>query len=169
MDSEQVSFINVSAIPQHFVKDNNDNILVSLVSTYTVPFPEDSLGIAIIDTKNNKVIETINVPEINSGGQLSISSDGNTLYTICSKPLPNTTSSINTIDIITKTFNEEDLISGESFNNLGISPLNDDIYLLLAPDATSNGTLKVFDKEGLLKEEKQTGIFPQQVLFYDVD
>lgn len=169
LKTEEIKFINVPAVPVHFVQDANNNIWISLVNTWTQDYSMDSLGLAVINPSNNKTIGHINYPGIGSNGIIDISNDGKTVYVVGSEPWPETGSTIYTVDVDTKTQSDNPLIEGEGFTGLDVNPKNDDIYVSISPSATENGTLKIYDKEGGLKEETTTGIYPQQVIFYDIE
>lgn len=169
LNTEEIEYIVVPAIPVHFVQDNNNNLCVSLVNSFFLDYSNDSVGVAIINPANNKILNHINYSEIGSNGLINISNDGKTIYVVGNEPWPETGSSIYTIDINSNTLSDSPLIEGESFTGLDINPKNDDIYVSISPSATETGTLKVYDKEGNLKEEMETGIYPQQVVFYDIE
>ena len=57
LSTNAISYITVSAVPQHFVVDYSGKLWVSLVSKYSTPFSEDKLGLEVIDIQNNTVID----------------------------------------------------------------------------------------------------------------
>lgn len=168
LTTEAISYITVSAVPQHFALDYSNKIWVSLTSQYSSPFPASSLGLAVINPQTNIVESKIDFEGIGSDGYINISSDKKTLYIMGSEPWPGTKSTIYTINTVSKTLSSSALISGEKFYGFNVNPKDDNIYVLISPSVTVNGTLKVYDKTGTLIDEETTGIGPQHVVFYDI-
>ncbi|NOU16963.1 MAG: hypothetical protein HOO91_05330 [Bacteroidales bacterium] len=168
LTTEAISYIQVSAVPQQFVQDANNSIWVSLTSQYSSPFPAESLGLAVINPQTNTVTNKIDFTGIGSSGYIHQSSDKKTIYVMGSEPWPGTTTTIYTVNTVDKTLSSTALISGENFYGFNVNPENDNIYVLISPNATTNGTLKVYDKLGILLDEETTGISPQCVVFYNI-
>ena len=156
----------MSAVPQHFQKDANGNIWVSLVSNYGA-FPNDSLGLAVINPLTNTVTNIIKFSGMGSAGYLAMSADKSKIYTIGADAWPGTASQICEINVATKTITNSALISGENFYGFGVNPKDNNIYVLISPSVSANGILKVYNSAGTLLDTKETGIAPQQVLFLD--
>lgn len=168
LNSNAISYLPVSGIPQHFVEDNTGNLWVSLVSTYSVLCSPDSIGMAVINPQTDKVIASVNYAGISDMGQIGISKEKNKIFVLGKQEWPGTASYIYTVDVVSRQLGSSALISGESFNGFNINPDNNDIYVLISPSATSNGTLKVYNSTATLKDTKETGIAPQQVVFYNI-
>lgn len=168
LSNNVISYIEVSAVPQQFVVDYNGKLWASLVSKYSTPFPAEKLGLEIINTQNNTVESKVNFSEIGAEGYMHVSSDKKTIYVMGAEPWPGTKSTIYAVDAVTKTIGDSALISGENFYGFNVNPGNDNIYVLISPDATQNGTLKIYDKAGTLIDEENTGIAPSHVVFYDI-
>ncbi len=167
--TEVISYIEVSAVPQQFVADDSGNIWVSTVSKYSTPFPSDKLGLSIINSKTNKVIGEVNFPEMGSDGWIDITSDKKTIYAMGAESWPGTATTIYAIDVANKSIGTSALITGENYYGFNVNPDNDDIYVLVAPDTSLPGTLKIHSSNGVLLNEKTTGPGPNHVLFYDVE
>jgi len=168
LTSNAISYIQVQAVPQHFVIDANNTIWVSLVSKYSTPFTAEKLGLAQINPTNNTVISTVKFTGMGADGYIHISGDKKTIYAMGSEDYPGTASTIFKLDIATKTLSGTALISGENFYGFNVNPETDQVYVLVSPDATKNGLLKIYDKTGLKMDEKATGISPAHVVFYDI-
>jgi len=168
LSDNSMSFIAVSGVPQQFVEDGDGNIWVSTVSKFSTPVPTDLVGLEVINPKTNKVTATVNFPGIGSNGFISISSDKKNIYAIGGESWGGTTS-IFTIDVAGKTISSDALITGENFNGLGVNPENNDIYILVSPDTSNPGKLKIYASNGTLLSETETGLAPQQVVFYAIE
>lgn len=167
--TDAISYIEVSAVPQQFVEDVDGKIWVSLVSKYSTPFPADSLGLAIINPQSNSVTKKIDFAEMGSNGFIHISSDKKTVYALGKEAWPGTASTIYAIDVASQTLAGSALISGEKFNGFNVNPKNEDIYVLISPSTSENGTLKIYNSTGSLQDEEETGIGPKHVVFYDIE
>ena len=169
LSNDNMSFIAVSGVPQQFVADSDGNIWVSTVSKYSTPVPSDMIGLEVINPKTNKVTATVNFPGMGSNGLISISSDKNTIYALGTEAWPGTATTVYSVDVAKKEINSGALITGEKFNGLDVNPENNDIYVLVSPDATSAGKLHVYSSNGVLLSEKETGVSPIQTVFYNIE
>lgn len=163
--TDAVSYIEVSAIPQHFVQDYQGMLWVSLISSYTVPFAPEKLGLAQINPKTQTVSKFVGLPGIASSGYLQSSKDQKTVYVLGAESWPSTKSNINALDVTTQSFAAKPLIEGEAIINFGVNPISEKIYVLSAPVITENGFLRVYSPQGTLEDTETVGIYPQQVIF----
>ncbi len=166
LDNHSISYIEMPAIPQHFVKGKNGNLWVSLVSTYSDPAPEDSLGVGIIDPDTDELTGRVPFSGISGDGQLAINSDKDKIYVMGKAAYPGTESSVYEIDVAGKSIGQSALISGDNFNGIGCHPESNNIYVLISSSSQETGSLKVYDSEGTLLDTKETGVAPQEVVFY---
>ncbi len=169
LSSEAISYIEVSAVPQQFVEDGNGNIWVSLVSKYSTPFPEDKLGLAIINPITNTVSGEVKFSQMGGNGLIQISSDKKTIYAMGAEAWPGTATTIYTVDVDNKSLSSTALISGEKFNGFNVSPDDNNIYIVLSPGATEAGSLNIHDPKGFLLSEQETGLSPKHVVFYEIE
>ena len=166
LDNHSISYIETPAIPQHFVKGKNGNLWVSLVSTYSDPAPEDSLGVGIIDPATDKITGRVSFSGISGDGQMAINSDKDKIYVMGKAAFPGTASSVYVIDVAGKSIDQSALISGDNFNGIGCHPESNNIYVLISPSLQETGSLKVYDNQGTLLDTEETGVAPQEVVFY---
>jgi len=169
LETKETSYIHVPALPQHIVKDVNGNLCISLINDFSNTFSNDSIGVAILNTKTNSIDNVINLKNMSYPGYLKISNDGKTLYTISNEPWPGKGSNIYTFDLNTYSVSKNPIVSGEGFTGIDINPKNNDLFICVSPDATSDGSIKIYDKTGSFKDEFNAGIYPQQVIFYDIE
>jgi hypothetical protein len=168
LSDNSLSFIAVSGVPQQFVEDGDGNIWVSIVSKFSTPVPSDMIGLEMINPKTNKVTASVNFPGIGSNGFISISSDKKNIYAIGGESWGGPTS-IFAVGVAAKTIGSDVLITGENFNGLSVNPENNDIYVLVSPDTSNPGKLKIYSSNGVLLSETETGLAPQQVVFYAIE
>ena len=161
--NNNITFIDVPAIAQHFIKTYSGRLYASIVSKPVTPFPKDSLGIIEINTETNKIVDKIPVPGISDNGEIHYSL--NRLYLIAKEPYPDTKSTIYTIDIKTNELSSA-LISGDSFTGIRVDGVVGKIFILQSPSATEPGKVLFYDLKGNYLAEKTTGIYPQQILEY---
>jgi len=169
LNTEKTTFITVAGLAQHIVKDYNGNVCVSLINDFSGTYSNDSLGIAVINPSSNTVTNIISFSKMTYPGIIKVSNDGKTIYTISNESYPGKGSNIYTFDLTNNTVSESALISGESFTGIDINPKNNDIFILVSPSTTENGTMKIYNKSGDLNDEIEVGLYPQQVVFYDLD
>jgi len=167
--TKETSYIHVSALPQHIVKDANGNLCVSLINDFSSTYSVDSIGVAVINTNTNKVEKVINLTSMSYPGYIKTSNDAKILYTITNDSWPGKGSYVYTFDLNDYTVSENPMITGEGFTGIDVNPKNNDLFICVSPDAVSNGEIKVYDKTGSLKVEFDAGIYPQQVVFYNVE
>lgn len=165
LDNDEVSYIDVPALPKQLVEDSHGNIWASLVSEFSVSFDSTKLGVIMIDPETDETSNFTNIQGIGSNGYLASSPDQNTLYVMGNESYPGTTSFITAIDLSTNTLASDPLIEGENFYGFGCNPETGDIYVLISPGTDVNGSMEVYDAEGTLLDEQQTGIAPQHVVF----
>jgi len=156
--------ITIESQARHFAVDG-DNLWVSHVSSYSIPVSSEHVGITCIDTKTNTVEKTVNIPSLGGNGYIAINNDGSKVYALGAESWPSTTTNITVINTVDNTINES-FITGESFYGLGYNQTTDRLYVLISPSTTVAGAVKVYDTEGTLLNEKETGIAPQHVIFY---
>ncbi len=166
LDNHSVSYIETPAIPQHFVQDEDGNLWVSLVSTYSDPAPEDSLGVAIIDPDTDQLTGRVLFSGISGDGQLAINSAKDKIYVMGKAAYPGTASSVYEIDVAGQSIGQSALISGDNFSGIGCHPESNNIYVLISPSLEETGSLKVYDSQGTLLDTQETGVAPQEVVFY---
>ncbi len=167
--TEEISYIEVSAVPQQFVADDNGNVWVSLVSKYSTPFPPEKLGLNIINSKTEEVKGYVNFPEMGSEGWIAITSDKNTIYAMGAEAWPGTATTIYAVDVAKKTIASSALISGENFYGFNVNQDNGDIYILRSPDVTTPGSLDIYASNGTFLSDETTGSGPNNVVFYDIE
>lgn len=166
LGTEAVSYIDVNAVPKHFVKDSNGNLWVTLVSTYSNSFGSDKVGLAVIDTQNDVVTDNVNFEGIGGSGYLAINGSKTKIYVMGAEAWPGTKTNIFEVDVNAKTIGSSALVEGENYYGMGCNSQTDKLYVLISPSTSENGKLQVYSTDGTLENEVETGIAPQHVVFY---
>ena len=170
LTSDAVSYIVTPAVSSYFLKDNSENLYVSFVSTYADPSANS--GIGYINTSTDAVISNTLLDGISSnyGSIMHFNSDKSKIYIIAAAYDINWVlkGGIQVFNTSTKSYETALVENLEGINGVAVNPLNNNIYILLAPSATTNGTMKIYNTSGAIVDEQETGISPAQVLFYKV-
>jgi hypothetical protein len=147
------------------VKDKNENLYVSLVSTFS-DF-SDKAGIGYINTSSNKLETTYDLPGVSTSyvNILSANNDLTKLYVMTSEYDAdwNLSGAVKTFNMNSKNFETNNLVEGIAGLN-GIAFYNDNIFCFVAESVTGNGSAKIYDDNGTLVSEFETGIAPYMLL-----
>lgn len=167
LSNDQVSYIATPAVSSYFLKDNSNNLYVSLVSTYSDT--SSFAGIAYINTSTDQLTNNYLLSGITSnyGSIMQFNSDKSRIYIVAAAYDVNYVlkGGIHVFNTTSKSYETPFLENVTGLNGVNINPANNDVYVLLSPSATANGSLKVYSSSGALLDTKETGIAPQQVLF----
>ena len=170
--SEAVSYIETPAVTSYFLKDKNDNLYVSLVSTFTNQSSETGLG--YINTATDKMDTKHPLANVstNYSSIMSFNSDKSKIYVSASSWVEETTDNwvqkggIFEFDVNTKTFGNTAYISSiDGLNALSVNPKTNDLYVLISQSTTTTGELKVYNSKGDFVSNYQTGIAPAWILY----
>lgn len=169
LTNDQVSYIATPAVPSYFLKDNSNNLYVSLVSTYSDPSTNSGLGYinTTTDQLTNYPLENVSDSYVSI---MAFNNDKSKIYVIAASYDANwvKVGSIKTFNTTSKTFETTPFVSDlTGVNGIAVNPENDDVYVLLSPSASQSGSVKIYSKDKVLKDEKVTGIAPQAVVFYN--
>jgi hypothetical protein len=164
LSTEAIEFIDMPAVSSYFLKDGNENLYVTLVSSYSDPSDHPGLGYINTTTdelENNYVLEGV------SGSYSSIltaSSDLNTLYlTAAEWGEPGGIFSFNPAS------GEFSEFAGNLTGAQGVvtNPVNNDVYVLLGASATEAGSVSIYNASGDHQKDITVGISPYWALFLD--
>jgi hypothetical protein len=165
LSNDAISYIQTPAVTSYFVKDKNENLYVSLVSTFS-DF-SDKAGIGYINTSSNKLETTYDLPGVSTSyvNILSANNDLTKLYVMTSEYDAdwNLSGAVKTFNMNSKNFETNNLVEGIAGLN-GIAFYNDNIFCFVAESVTGNGSAKIYDDNGTLVSEFETGIAPYMLL-----
>jgi len=161
-----VSYIETPAVCSYFVKDDDDNLYVSLINTYSNPSSYTGLGYIDTDKDNITNYELANVSSSYSQ-IMAVNNDKSKIYVIAaSYENWSLVGGVSVFNTESKTFESESLISNISgADAIAVNPYNDDIYLTTSLSFTDPGALNVYGKEGTFKNTYTAGVSPNHVIF----
>ena len=164
LDTEVFSYIETQAVSSYFVKDNNDNLYASQVSSYSSPSTET--GLAYINTTTDEYelykLDGISTSYVNI---MSANDDFSKLYVMTSAYDTNwnLSGAIAVFDTATKSFEAKNVVEGVSGLN-GVGFNDDKVFSFVSPSTTANGKLVTYTTDGTLIKEYETGISPLMLL-----
>mgnify|MGYP000262405323 CR=1 FL=1 len=165
LSSEEISYIETPAVTSYFVKDNNNNLYVSLISTFS-DFSEET-GLGFINTTNDELENVFKLDGVSTSyvNILSSNNDFSKIYVMTSAYDANwnLSGAIATFDVASKEFDSELFIKDISGMN-GLSYYNDHVFCFIAESVTGNGKAQTYKTDGTLAEELNTGIAPYMLL-----
>jgi len=168
LNDETVSYIETPAVTSYFVKDNNDNLYVSLISTYS-DF-SSSTGLGYINTSNDQLEATYQLDGVSTSyvNILSPNADFSKLYVMTSAYDANwnLSGAIAVFDVASKSFDSNMLLEGVYGLN-GIGYEDDKVFSFVAESVTGNGKAITYSTDGAKQKEYETGIAPFMLLTTD--
>lgn len=168
-DNNSISYIETPAVTSYFLKDSDDNLYVSLVSTYSNS--SSNTGIGFINTSNDELTRYSLSNVSSSYSQIMcMNGDKSKIYVIASSydSFWNLVGGVYVFNTDSKSFDENALISGISgINGVVVNPENEDIYVLTVPSYTDAGFLNLYGSDGLSKSSYSVGVAPGRVFFLD--
>ncbi|HKK82145.1 MAG TPA: hypothetical protein VJ909_07845, partial [Prolixibacteraceae bacterium] len=166
LNDESTSYIQTPAVSSYFLKDESENLYVSLVSTYSNFSTEAGLG--YINTTNNSFEGVAQLEGISTeyGSIFAFNSDYSKIYVLTTQYDDNWNlfGSLSEFDVATETFSTliDDISSPKG---VSVNPETNDIYLFLAESVVEGGVMKVYSETGDFQEEYAVGNSPIMSLF----
>lgn len=165
LGSDAISYIETPAVTSYFVKDRNENLYVSLVSTYSDFSAKEGLG--YINTSSNKLEATYDLPGVSTSyvNILATNTDLTKLYVMTSAYDENwnLTGAVAIFNMNSKSFEPVKPVEGIAGLN-GIALYNDNIFCFVAESVTGNGSARIYTEDGTFIKEFETGIAPFMLL-----
>lgn len=165
LSSDAISYINTPAVSSYFVKDANENLYVSLISTYSNPSDKDGLGYinTTTDELTTFVLSGVSSSYVNI---LAPNSDFSKLYVMTSAydASWNLTGAIAVFDVASKTFESTNFVEGLSgLNGIAVNSLTGNVYGFISPSSTQPGKVNVYKEDASLVKELSCGISPSMM------
>jgi hypothetical protein len=165
LTNDAISYIETPAVSSYFIKDNNNNLYVSLLSTFSKP--SEKTGLGYINTSNDVLEATYNLAGISSSyvNIMSANSDFSKIYVMTSAYDAdwNLSGAVATFDVASSGFESNMFVEGVAGLN-GVACSNDDVFCFVAESVTGNGTANLYDADGTLIKTHETGIAPFMLL-----
>ncbi|NQU86167.1 MAG: hypothetical protein HQ541_10445 [Mariniphaga sp.] len=167
-NNEQVSYIETPSVTSYFVKDKQNNLYVTLLSTYANY--SDQTGIGFINTTTNILEEIYNLDNVSSGygSIMKANASLSKIYITTSSYDANwnLTGAVAELDIAGKTFASENIINDISgISGIAVNPFDENVYVFAAESAIGIGLMKIYSKSGNLINEYEVGSSPIDALF----
>lgn len=157
--------IEVPLGPKEMVLDNNGNIWAMCTGTFLAPIQSGSL--ISINPSSKTIAANINfeVSNQSASGRLAINHTKDKLYFITAESFPSNLASIFSLDIDDTTPSSSAFIAREGIYGLGVDPADGTVYVGIAPDFVSNGTVIRYDETGTELGSFASGIAPKSFVF----
>ncbi|MDA3890091.1 MAG: hypothetical protein PF517_00350, partial [Salinivirgaceae bacterium] len=160
LNDESVSYIQTSAFSSYFLKDENENLYVSLVRTTTDSLGQKGLG--YINTTSNTLEDIYQFDGVSSeySSIFAFNNDYSKIYIIAAQyENYNLFGSLAEFDVENETFST---LIGDLSGPKGVSvkPETNEIYLFLAESVVEGGLMKIYTETGDLQEEYAVGNSP---------
>lgn len=170
LTDETVSYITTPAVSSYFLKDKNDNLYFTMLSTYA-DFSEET-GIGYINTTSDEVETFYTLDNVSTGYGTIMQADKffTKIYIVTSAYDANwnLTGAVVEFDVSSKMFNETPVISDVAgISGLAVNPVNNDIYVLSAQSATGAGTMGIYSADGEFVNDFSVGAFPVGAFFIE--
>jgi DNA-binding beta-propeller fold protein YncE len=168
LTSNSISYIETPAVSSYFIKDKNENLYATLISTWSNFSSETGLG--YINTKTNVLEQVYNTDGVSTeyGSILVANSEFSKIYLLKTQYDENWELSGAVAEYNVSSGSFSTLIEGIS-GPKGISYSNDDkkLYVFTGESVVSGGSLKVYAEDGQLEKTHETGISPFMAIYLD--
>ncbi len=168
--NDEVSYIATPAVTSYFVKDNSNNLYVSMVSTYTDP--STSAGLGYINTSSNELQTSFPLEGIstNYASIMSATDDFSTIFVLATAydASWNLVAAVYKFDVASGEFSTLiDDLSGT--NGLAYDSENDQLYVFGAESYSEPGTVDIYTTDGTYVSEFDCGVSPYWSLALDYE
>lgn len=163
-----VSYIETPAVSSYFLVDKNENLYVSLVSTYS--YPSEDSGLGYINTKTNTLENKFLLNGISASyaSIMSANVDFTKIYVLATSYDANwnLVGSAYTFDVATSTYSVfAENLSG--VNGLVCNPDDNNVYIFGGESVSEDGYFSIYNEDGTFVQSLTCGISPYWVLFLD--
>jgi hypothetical protein len=173
LSTEDVSYIETPAVTSYFLKDEQDNLYVSLISTYSDPTNTEGLG--YINTSTDALVDTFKISGVSAGytSMMAFNATQDTIFVIASSWVDDGTGNwiqtgkIEIFDVASQQFSTTPFIAADGINAVSVDPNTNEVHCLFNPAATQNGKMEIRSSSGGLKATLETGISPNRVVFVE--
>ncbi len=165
LSSEIISYIDAPAVSSYFLKDANENLYVTFVSTYSDPSTQDGLG--YINTITDE-LTTYQKSGITSSyvNILEPNNDFSKLYLVTSAYDANwnLTGAVAVFDVATKTFETNNFVEDVAgLNGVSVNSITGNVYCFVSPSSSQAGKVLVYQEDGTFVKELGAGIAPSMM------
>lgn len=169
LSSEAITYIDTEAVSSYFLKDKNDNLYVSLVSTYSDP--SVSTGLGLINTQTDKIIlYPLSDVSTSYSGVFTFNKARTKIYILASAYDANwnVVGSVKIFDVFLGKFEDDPLVSDiTGINGVSVNPADGKIYVFVSNGVSTNGDMLIFSPDETAEATKKVGASPAMALFLD--
>lgn len=169
LSSETFTYIATDAVSSYFVKDSNDNLYVTLLSSYSNPSTETGLGYINTSTDALTLYALDNVSS-SYASIAAISKDGSKVYVVAAAydASWNMVGGVQVFNTSTKTFESDALVSGVTgINGVSVNPVDGKVYVFVSNGSTTNGSMMIYSADGTYESTLSVGAAPSMAMFLD--
>jgi len=168
LKTEAISYIATPAVSSYLLKDGNNNLYATQVSTWTDYSAET--GLAYINTSSNQYVKTFPLEGVSSeyGSIISATTDFSAIYVLATQYDENwnLSGAVYQFDVSKETYSE--VITGISGpKGVSVNPKDNKVYLFTSESVTEGGMLKIYSSDGVKENEFVTGIYPFMALYLE--
>ncbi len=171
--TEAISYIETPAVSSYFVKDADENLYVSMISTY-YDYSETT-GLGLVNTTTNAIDTVYALGGISSeySSILTANTDASKFYILASSWVKIDDKSIQqgaiySFDTKTKEYTPF-LENLTGINGMTVNPADNNIYVFGADSYTEPGFVKIYDAEANYISEFGCGVSPYWGLYLNYD
>ncbi len=171
--TEAISYIATPTSASYFLKDNDDNLYVSLAYSYYTTVTDEGLGYINTDTDELTVYSLSGV-STSYADIMAANADFSKIYLVASAYVEQedgtwvSQGSLQVFDVASSTFESTPFVSGATgIQAVATNAETDEVYVLYTNGTTSNGALEVYQADGTLETTLETGISPAHLITID--
>lgn len=169
LTTEEISYIDTEAVSSYFVKDDNEDLYVTLVSTPSDASTSTGLGYINTQTDDLTYYQLENV-SASYASILSFSKDYSKIYIVASAYDENwnVVGGVRVFDVTGKSFEDESLVSDiAGINGVSVNPVDGKIYVFINKGVAVNGDMMIFSPEETEEKTLKVGASPAMAIFLE--
>ncbi len=172
LETEEFTFIDLPGVSSYMIKDDSDNLFISIIDSYSTNVTQT--GIGYINTQTDQLEKVYELSGISTGYSsiMAANNDFSKIYIVASSWVEETPDNwvqkggIQTLDVNNGEFETEPFLSNvDGMNGVSVNPETNDVYCLISESPTSGGVLEVYTPSKEKIGTYTTGISPAWVLF----
>lgn len=164
--TDAISYIETPGPNSYFLKDKNDNLYVSMVSTFSNPSAEAGLGYINTQTDELEAKYALEGVSTSYASIMQFNQDQSKIYVLGTDGGWPPVGAINTFDVSKGEFLEEPFVTGiTGLNGLAVNPETGNVYTFISENTTAAGKMVIYSENGDSITYHNTGISPSMALF----
>ena len=167
LSTEAISYIETPAVASSLIKDDNDNLYVALISSYSHAATETGLGYINTTSDELTVYDLDNVSTAYAS-IITLSKDQSKVYVVAASydASWNLVGGVQIFDVASGTFESTALVSDiTGINGVSVNPDNGDVYVFISNGSTTKGTMQIYSADGTYQETQTVGAAPAMAIY----